>query len=63
MTSVVFLIALVLAFAAQRKRRQERHVRRRKARADRHTYEVTLEDQRRADAEARGLRVYEGGRD
>lgn len=61
--SYLILLALILLLLRSGARRVAKAREERRSRADRHTYEVTLEDLNRGEARRRGFTVHEGGKD
>lgn len=60
--SYLILVAVLLLLIRGGARRVARVRQERRSRADRHTYEVTLEDLNRGEAKRRGFEVIEGGK-
>lgn len=60
--SYLILIALSLLLLRGGARRVAKVRAERRSRADRHTYEVTMEDLNRGEAKRRGFEVIEGGK-
>ena len=61
--SYLILLALSLLLLRGGARRVAKVREERRSRADRHTYEVTMEDLNRGEAKRRGFEVIEGGKE